>query len=77
MPRSRDSFLHQLENLRLNGHVKRRRRFVGDDEFRIAGKPDGDHDALAHTAGKLSADIAACAPRDRISPPTPAIRWRA
>ena len=45
--------LHQLENLRLNRHVERGGRLVGDDQFRIAGESDGDHHALAHAAGEL------------------------
>ena len=42
--------LHQLEDLRLNGHVERGGRFVRNDQLRIAGKPDRDHHTLAHTA---------------------------
>ena len=45
--------LHQLEDLRLDGDVERGGRLVGDDQLRIAGKPDGDHHALAHAAGEL------------------------
>ena len=45
--------LHQLEDLRLDGHVERGGRLVGDDQLRIAGKPDRDHHALAHAAGEL------------------------
>ena len=45
--------LHQLQDLRLDGDVERGRRLVGDDELRIAGKPDGDHHALAHAAGEV------------------------
>ena len=45
--------LHQFQNLRLHGHVERRRRFVGDQELRIAADGHGDHDALAHAAGEL------------------------
>src|ERR1700682_1020789 len=45
--------LHQLENLRLNRHVERGRRLVGDNELWIAGEPDRDHYPLAHTAGEL------------------------
>ena len=45
--------LHQLQDLRLDGDVERRRRLVGDDELGVAGKADGDHHALAHAAGEL------------------------
>ena len=44
---------HQFENLRLNGHIKRRCRLVRDQNLWITGQCDGDHDTLAHTAGKL------------------------
>ena len=53
MPRSRDSDLHQFEDLRLDGDVERGGRLVGDDQLRIAGQSDRDHHALAHAAGKL------------------------
>ncbi len=46
-------FLHQLEDLRLDGNVERGGRLVGDDELGIAGEPDRDHHALAHAAGEL------------------------
>ena len=45
--------LHQLQDLRLDGDVERGGRLVGDDQLRIAGKPDRDHHALAHAAGEL------------------------
>ncbi len=45
--------LHQLQDLRLDGDVERRRRLVGDQELGLAGKRHGDHDALAHAAGEL------------------------
>ena len=45
--------LQQVENLRLNGHVQRGGRFVGDNQPRVAHDGHGDHDALAHAAGKL------------------------
>ena len=45
------AFVHQLaqqlQQLRLHRHVERRRRFVGDQQFRIAGQRHGDHDTLA------------------------------
>ena len=43
----------ELEDLRLNGHVERCRRFVGDKQGRLAGQGHRDHDALAHPPGKL------------------------
>ena len=44
---------HQVEDLRLDGHVQRRGRLVGDQQLRIAGQRHGDHHALAHAAGQL------------------------
>ena len=46
-------FAHQLEDLRLDGHVERRRRLVGDEQLGIVGKRHGDHHALPHAAGEL------------------------
>jgi len=43
----------QVEDLRLNGDVERGGRLVGDQQRRLVGKPHGEHDALAHAAGKL------------------------
>ena len=40
-------------NLRLNRHVERRDRLVGDDEVRIGGQRACDADALLLAAGKL------------------------
>jgi hypothetical protein len=39
--------------LRLDRHVESCRRFVGDQDLWIAGERHGDHDPLAHSAGKL------------------------
>ena len=36
----------QVEDLRLDGHVERRRRLVGDEQFRVAGERHGDHHPL-------------------------------
>ena len=44
--------LDQLQDLRLDGHVQRRRRLVRDQQPRVAGQRHGDHHALAHPAGK-------------------------
>ena len=46
-------FLHQFEDLRLDRHVERGRRLVGDDQLRVAGDRDRDHDPLAHPARQL------------------------
>lgn len=43
----------QVQNLRLNGDIQRGRRFVADEDFRIAGNCDCDDDALAHAAGEF------------------------
>ena len=40
----------QVENLRLDRHVERRRRFVGDDERGTAGERHRDQHALPHPA---------------------------
>ena len=51
-----EAFLHvlqQIEDLRLDGHVERGGRLVGDDELGLAGQRHGDHDALAHAAREL------------------------
>ena len=45
--------LHQLEDLRLDGHVQRRGRLVGDQELGVAGQTDGDHHPLAHATRQL------------------------
>ena len=45
--------LEQLEDLRLNRHVQRRRRLVGDQHRRPARQRHGDHHALPHAAGQL------------------------
>ena len=44
---------HQIEDLRLDGHVEGRGRLVGDQELRIAGERHGDHHPLPHAAGEL------------------------
>ena len=45
--------LHQLQDLGLNGHVQRGGGLVSDQDIRLTGQCHGDHDALAHAAGKL------------------------
>ena len=48
--------LQQVEDLRLDGDVERRRRLVGDQQRGLAGQRHGDHDPLAHAAGQAGAD---------------------
>ena len=43
----------QIENLGLDRHIERRRRFVGDDQLRPARQRHGDHHPLVHAARKL------------------------
>ena len=45
--------LQQLDDLRLDRHVERGRRLVGDDEPRLRRERERDDDALAHAAGEL------------------------
>ena len=45
--------LDQLEDLGLDGHVQGGGGLVADQDLGLAGQGDGDHDALAHTAGIL------------------------
>ena len=45
--------VHQIENLRLNGHVQRSRGFVGDEQARVVDERDGDHHALEHAARQV------------------------
>ena len=43
----------QLQDLRLNGDVERRRRLVGDQQVGLTRDRGGNQHALAHAAGKL------------------------
>ena len=43
----------QFHDLCLNGHIQCSGGFIGNKEFRVAGKRHGDHGPLAHTTGKL------------------------
>ena len=43
----------QIEDLRLNGYVKRRCRLVGNQKLWPADHGHGDHHTLTHTTGKL------------------------
>ena len=53
MPISLPQALDQVEDLRLDGHVERGRRLVGDQQLGVAGERHGDHHALAHAAREL------------------------
>ena len=44
---------NQIHDLRLNGHVKRGGRLVGQQQLRVTGQRNSDHHALLHAAGKL------------------------
>jgi hypothetical protein len=44
---------HQVEDLRLNGDVQRRRRFVRDQKLRRADQRQRDHRSLPHAAAEL------------------------
>ncbi|MNN92465.1 hypothetical protein D3C81_2107540 [compost metagenome] len=46
-------FLDQLQDLRLDGHIKGCGRLVGDQHCGIAGQRHRDHDALTHSSRKL------------------------
>ncbi len=43
----------KLQDLRLDGHVERRGRLVGDEQVRLVGERHGDHHPLPLAAGKL------------------------
>ncbi len=45
--------LQQLEDLRLDRHVERGGRLIGDQQVRLVGERHGDHDALALAARQL------------------------
>ena len=51
---------HQLEDLRLDGHVEGGRRLVGDQHLRVAGQRHRDHDALPHAARTDADTVARC-----------------
>lgn len=52
-PESLSEVAHELQDLRLDGHVQRSRGLIGEDQFRIATQGDGDHHPLAHPAAQL------------------------
>jgi hypothetical protein len=45
--------LKQREDLRLDGHIQRGRRLVGDQQLWLVGERHRDHRALAHAAREL------------------------
>ncbi len=59
----------QLKNLRLNGHVERGRRLVGDEQPRVARERHRDHHALPHPARELVRVVVRAARRGRGSTP--------
>ena len=48
--------LEFVEDLRLHGDIERGGGFVGDQDLRVEGSGDGDHDALAHAAGEFAGE---------------------
>ena len=52
------------EDLRLDDHVERRRRLVGDHELRPQHERERDHDPLAHAARELVRVLAEARRRD-------------
>src|SRR5690606_35535477 len=50
--------LEQVDDLRLDGHVERGDRLVGDDEVGLHSERAGDTDALTLTAGELMREAA-------------------
>lgn len=53
LPRPRTDRRQQVQDLRLDGDIQRRRRLVSDDEGGIAGDGHGDGHALAHATRQL------------------------
>ena len=53
LPNSLLQALHQVEDLRLRGHVERGRRLVGDQQVGVVDERHRDHHALAHAAREL------------------------
>ena len=46
-------FHHQLENLRLDGHIQRRGRLIGNQQLGVARQGHRNHHPLAHAAREL------------------------
>jgi hypothetical protein len=53
----------QAQDLRLHRDVERGRRFVGDQQLRLAHQRHGDHHALAQAARELVRELAEAQPR--------------
>ena len=53
MPRRVALALEQVEDLRLDRDIQRRRRLVGDQDLGVGGERDGDRDALAEPPAQL------------------------
>lgn len=53
MPSARVRLDHQFHDIALDDRIKRRRRFIGDQQSGFQQHDRGQHDALAHAAGKL------------------------
>ena len=53
IPRSRLERAQQIEHLRLDRHVERGGRLVGNQQLRLAGERERDHHPLLHSAGEL------------------------
>ena len=75
--------LDQLEDLRLDGHVERGRRLVGDQQLRVVGQRHRDHRALAHAARELVrvgvgalARLGDADQREHLDRPVPRLRLR-
>src|SRR5450756_1945622 len=56
--RFRQQAAHQVQNLRLDGDIERRRGFIRDQELRVRGQCHGYHDPLTHTAAHLMGVLA-------------------
>ena len=66
---------HQLEDLRLDGHVEGGGRFVGDQQARPADQRHRDHRPLAHAAGEPVRILVEAAARHPACAPGAALRW--
>ncbi len=77
MPSVRLQIGEQLQDLRLDGDVERRRRLVGDEQAGPAGQRHGDHHPLPHPARELVRIAVGAAGPARGCRPGPASRRRA
>ena len=66
--------VEQAQDPRLDGHVERRGRFVGDQQLRPAGERDRDRDPLPHAAARTGAGTRAARAPDRGCAPRRAAR---